>query len=210
MSEFFRASQWPNTPDILTEFLQTSGRAAFAPFLLASTLGANYGIYGPAFELLRDRPLRPGSEEYLDSEKYQIRQWELGPDDSLTSTHRADEPDPSRESGAAERYEPALPNIDNDNMLAWSKRSSAGDNLVVVVVNLDIRNRQSGYVSLPLEEWGIPSGSPYQVHEMLTESQIFGMAPAISWNWIPRVPRRTFSRSGGDCEQNTPEIEYFL
>ena len=59
--------------------------------------------------------------------------------------------------------------IDNENMLAWSKRSAgAGDNLVVVVANLDIRNRQSGYLSLPLEEWGIPSGSPYQVHEMLT------------------------------------------
>ena len=72
--EFFRPNQWPNTPDILTEFLQIGSRAAFLiRFLLASTLGANYGMYGPAFELMESRPVRPGSEEYLDSEKYQVR-----------------------------------------------------------------------------------------------------------------------------------------
>src|SRR5207302_9308000 len=82
--EFFRPNQWPNTPDILTEFLQIGTRAAFMiRFLLAATLGANYGIYGPAFELLESRPLRPGSEEYLDSEKYQIREWNLDRPDSL-------------------------------------------------------------------------------------------------------------------------------
>src|SRR6202020_617581 len=65
--DFFRPNQWPNTPDILTEFLQLGTRGAFLiRLLLASTLGANYGIYGPAFELLEGRPAKPGSEEYLD------------------------------------------------------------------------------------------------------------------------------------------------
>ena len=65
--EFFRPNQWPNTPDILTEFLQIGGRAVFSiRFLLAATLGANYGIYGPAFELMEHEPVRRGSEEYLD------------------------------------------------------------------------------------------------------------------------------------------------
>src|SRR6185437_4299162 len=82
--EFFRPSQWTNTPDILIEFLQTGGRAAFAiRLLLAATLGANYGVYGPAFELLENQPLRPGSEEYLNSEKYEIRNWKLNRADSL-------------------------------------------------------------------------------------------------------------------------------
>ncbi len=82
--EFFRPNQWPNTPDILTEFLQSGLRSAFMiRFLLAATMGANYGIYGPAFELMEHRPLRPGSEEYLDSEKYQIRSWDLNRADSL-------------------------------------------------------------------------------------------------------------------------------
>src|SRR6185503_1509785 len=75
--EFFRPNQWTNTPDILTEFLQMGGRPAFViRLLLASTLGANYGIYGPAFELQEHLPVRHGSEEYLNSEKYEVRHWD--------------------------------------------------------------------------------------------------------------------------------------
>ena len=82
--EYFRPSLWPNTPDILTEYLQFGGRPAFMTRLvLAATLGANYGIYGPAFELCVDRAREPGSEEYLDSEKYQIQNWHSGNADSL-------------------------------------------------------------------------------------------------------------------------------
>src|SRR5579862_787552 len=82
--EFFRPNQWPNTPDILTEFLQMGGRPGFViRLLLASTLGANYGIYGPAFELQEHRPVKHGSEEYLNSEKYEVRHWDLTRPDSL-------------------------------------------------------------------------------------------------------------------------------
>ena len=82
--EFFRPNPWPNTPDILTEYLQTGGRPAFiARLVLAATLGASYGIYGPAFELCESRPREPGSEEYLDSEKYQVRHWDLNYPNSL-------------------------------------------------------------------------------------------------------------------------------
>ena len=71
--EYFRPNLWPNTPDILTEQLQFGGRPTFmARLVLAATLGASYGIYGPAFELCENRPLGPGREEYLDSEKYEI------------------------------------------------------------------------------------------------------------------------------------------
>src|SRR4029077_13230974 len=84
VSEYFRANLWPNTPDILTEYLQTGGHAAFAArFILAATLGANYGIYGPAFELCEGRAREAGSEEYLDSEKNQIRAWDRDSPDSL-------------------------------------------------------------------------------------------------------------------------------
>jgi starch synthase (maltosyl-transferring) len=82
--EYFRPNFWPNTPDILTEYLQTGGRGAFMNRLvLAATLTASYGIYGPAFELMEHVPREPGSEEYLDSEKYQIRQRDLDRPDSL-------------------------------------------------------------------------------------------------------------------------------
>src|SRR5690606_31080671 len=82
--EYLRPNLWPNTPDILNEYLQVGGRPAFmARLVLAATLGANYGIYGPAFELMESRPREPGSEEYLDSEKYQLRVWQTDRPDSL-------------------------------------------------------------------------------------------------------------------------------
>ena len=76
--EYFRPNFWPNTPDILHETLQQGGRPAFiVRAVLAATLAANYGIYGPAYELQERAPREPGSEEYLNSEKYEIKQ--LGP-----------------------------------------------------------------------------------------------------------------------------------
>ena len=82
--EFFRPNFWPNTPDILHADLQRGGRAAFmARLVLAATLSPNYGIYGPAFELQEAAPREEGSEEYLDSEKYQQRTWDLKRADSL-------------------------------------------------------------------------------------------------------------------------------
>src|SRR5207302_9501492 len=84
VSDFLRANLWPNTPDILTEYLQFGGRPAFMTRLvLAAMLGANYGIYGPAFELCENVAREPGSEEYLNSEKYEIKHWDLHSKKSL-------------------------------------------------------------------------------------------------------------------------------
>jgi starch synthase (maltosyl-transferring) len=167
--DFFRPNQWPNTPDILTEFLQLGSRSAFMiRYLLVATIGANYGIYGPAFELLEGRPVRPGSEEYLDSEKYQIREWDLNRPDSLreliTLVNRI-----RRENEALQSdYLLEFHNIDNDQLLCFSKRSPDGSNLIVVVVNLDPHHRQAGFVDLPLDQLGIEEGRPYQAHDLLT------------------------------------------
>ena len=106
--DYFRPNVWPNTPDILTEALQFGGRPVFmARLVLAATLAANYGIYGPAYELMEAAPRDPGGEEYLDSEKYQLRHWNLERPDSLRALHRPGEPHPARESGAANGREPA-------------------------------------------------------------------------------------------------------
>src|SRR4029077_13487756 len=78
VKEFFRPNLWPNTPDILNEYLQHGGRAAFmARLVLAATLGSNYGIYGPAYELCENVPREKRSEEYLNSEKYEIKDRDL-------------------------------------------------------------------------------------------------------------------------------------
>ena len=172
MREFFRPNQWTNTPDILTEFLQSGNRAAFmVRYLLAATLGANYGIYGPAFELLESRPLRPGSEEYLNSEKYQVRQWDLNRPESLRRliavVNRIRRNNTALQSDWGLAFHP----VSNDNLLCYSKRSDDGKNLVLMVMNLDYTNTQSGFVDLPLERFGIPDGVRYQVHELLIGEQ---------------------------------------
>ncbi len=167
--EYFRANQWPNTPDILTEFLQLGTRAAFLiRFLLAATLGANYGVYGPAFELMESHAVRPGSEEYLDSEKYQIRHWELDNPNSLreiiTLVNRIRHDNPALQSDWLLDFHP----VDNEQLICYSKRSADGLNLVLVVVNLDPHHRQSGFVDLPLDELGIDEDRPYQANDLLT------------------------------------------
>ena len=167
--EFFRPNQWPNTPDILTEFLQIGSRAAFMiRYLLAATLGANYGIYGPAFELMESKAIRQGSEEYLNSEKYQTRFWDLSRADSLRElialVNRIRRNNPALQSDWSLAFHP----VSNDNIICYSKRSDDGSNLVVTVVNLDPHHVQSGIVELPLDEFHIEEDHPYQAHDMLT------------------------------------------
>jgi starch synthase (maltosyl-transferring) len=170
--EFFRANQWPNTPDILTEFLQSGSRQAFMiRYLLAATLGANYGIYGPAFELLESKPLRPGSEEYLNSEKYQVRQWDLDRPDSLrrfiSVVNRIRRENPALQSDWGLEFH----SVSNDNLLCYSKRSADGANIVLMVINLDYTSTQAAMVDLPIDRFGIPEGARYQANDMLVGEQ---------------------------------------
>jgi starch synthase (maltosyl-transferring) len=158
--EYFRPNVWPNTPDILHEALQHGGRAAFiVRLVLAATLAANYGIYGPAYELLEHLPREPGSEEYLNSEKYQLKRWERARADSLQALiarlNRLRHENPALQSDWSLRFHP----VDNHQLLAYSKQH--GDNVILVVVNLDFHHPQSGWVDLDLE------GS-YQVHDVLS------------------------------------------
>jgi len=167
--EFFRPNQWANTPDILTEFLQMGGRAAFAiRLLLAATLGANYGIYGPAFELLENRPLRHGSEEYLDSEKYEIRHWDLNRADSLRSLIARVNEIRNNNEALQNDWSLRFHFVDNDQLLCYSKESEDRANLIVAVVNLDPHHTQSGHVTLPLEELELPRDRAYEAEDLLS------------------------------------------
>ena len=176
--EFFRPNQWPNTPDILTEFLQIGSRPAFMiRLLLAATLGANYGVYGPAFELLESRPVRPGSEEYLDSEKYQIRHWDLDSPDSLREfislVNRIRRENPALQSDWSLEFH----SVDNEQLICYSKRSSDGANLILTVVNLDPHHVQSGFVDLPLDSLQIEPDHPYQANDLLTGARYVWNGP---------------------------------
>jgi len=166
--EFFKPNFWPNTPDILPEHLQYGGRPAFVMrLLLAATLSSNYGIYGPAFELCVNDSV-PGKEEYADSEKYEIRIWQWDQPGNLkdlitrVNTIR-------RENEALQTtWNLKFYDVDNEYLLFYGKANEDSSNIILVVVNLDPKHVQSGWVNVPIAELGIPTDQPYLVHELLS------------------------------------------
>jgi starch synthase (maltosyl-transferring) len=165
--EFYRPNVFANTPDILHEYLQHGGRPAFeARLVLAATLSPSYGIYS-GYEHFENAPVRPGSEEYLDSEKYETKKRKL--DGPLLPMVRA--------LNRARRENPALQHLDNvtfletenERLFGYLKRT--GDNAVLVVVNLDPVMPQEGICLLPVST-GLPPA--YRVLELLTGD---------TWTW---------------------------
>jgi len=170
--EFFRPNVWPNTPDILHEFLQHGGQPAFKlRLVLAATLAANYGIYGPAYEVCENRPIKPGSEEYLDSEKYQIRVWDLDSPysikDWITRVNRIRREHPALQSNNSLRFQA----IDNEEIICYTKQTEDLSDLMLMVVNLSPHHKHSGWIYLPLESLGLNPDQPYQLHDLLNDNQ---------------------------------------
>jgi starch synthase (maltosyl-transferring) len=186
--EYFRPNAWPNTPDILTEALQYGGRPVFASRLvLAATLAASYGIYGPAYELMEHTARDPGTEEYLDSEKYQIRHWQLDRPDSLRPLvaliNRIRHENPALHSDRSLMFFPT----DNEQLICYAKRSEDGTNTIVVVVNLDPHNVHSGWVDLDLEKLELEVDAPYQMHDLLSGARYLWQG---SRNFVQLDPAR--------------------
>ncbi|MGO8767029.1 MAG: alpha-1,4-glucan--maltose-1-phosphate maltosyltransferase [Limisphaerales bacterium] len=172
VAEFLRPNLWPNTPDILSQFLQTDGRAAFAiRFILAATLGANYGIYGPAFELCENAPREPGDEEYLNSEKYEIKHWDLSAPRSLenliTRVNQIRRENPALQADRNLKFH----HTDNPELIAYTKSTGDGDDTVLTVVNLNPHYKHSGWLELPLENFGLVADKIFQMHDLLTEAR---------------------------------------
>ncbi len=206
--DYFRPNCWPNTPDILPENLQFGGRAAFmARLVLAATLAGNYGIYGPAFELLESTPREAGAEEYLDSEKYELRHWPLDRPDTLApfiarvNAARRDNP-------ALQRGRLAFQTTDNEQLIAYARSDDDGD-AVLVVVNLDPHHVQSGWLSLDATALAIDTERPYQMHDLLSGARFLWsgarnfvqLDPARSPAHVFRLRRRVRSER---------DFDYFL
>jgi starch synthase (maltosyl-transferring) len=184
--EYFRPNVWPNTPDILHETLQQGGRPAFiVRIVLAATLAASYGIYGPAYELLEREPREPGSEEYLNSEKYEIKRWPLERADSLReligrlNAIRHDHPALQRDWSL--HFHP----VDNDQLLVYSKRHET--DVVLVAVNLDVARPQAGFVQLSLEHLNIAPHETFEVHDLLAGGRYTWTGPR---NYIELNPHQ--------------------
>ncbi len=170
--QYYRPNVWPNTPDILPETLQSGLRPMYAArLILAATLSANYGIYGPTYELMESTPREPGSEEYRDSEKYQLRHWSLERPDSLWSLIAR--MNRIRRENAALQSDTGLHfcRIDNEQLIAYLKVDAASSNVILTVVNLDPHQPQSGWVDLDIESLKLEAAQPYQVHDLLSDQR---------------------------------------
>lgn len=164
--EFFRPNFWTNTPDILPEYLQKGGRPAFIiRFILAATLSSNYGMYGPVYENCINIPLHEGSEEYLDSEKYELMQNVISSqniDSIITRVNQVRKQHPALQNTDSIRFHP----IDNPQLICYSKHCEATGEVLLIIVNLDYEYKQSGFVHLRQADLHLHQDS-FQVHDLL-------------------------------------------
>jgi starch synthase (maltosyl-transferring) len=165
--------------------------------VLAATLSSNYGIYGPAFELLEHHPREHGSEEYASSEKYELRSWDLKQPDSLRHfIRRVNEI--RRENAALHRTQGIVfHQTTNEMLLAYSKRREG--NTLLCIVNLDPRNTQSGWVDLRMDELGLDWNGRFTVHDLLSDAR-YGWAGQRNYIELnPHVvPAHIFRIEGGE------------
>jgi starch synthase (maltosyl-transferring) len=176
--DFYRPNCFANTPDILHEYLVSGGRPAFeARLVLAATLSPAYGIYS-GFENCENKPVRPGSEEYLDSEKYEVKERTLdGPLLALLARLNA----ARRENPALQWLDLTILETENEQLFAFLKRH--GENTVVTIVNLDPRATQVGVCVVPVST-GLPPA--YPVRDLLSDQR---------WTW--RIGRNYVSLGPG-------------
>ena len=159
--EYFRPNLWPNTPDILHDYLAHGGRAAhLVRFALAATLSSVYGVYGPPFEHIVNRQ-HPDREEYADNEKYEIRVWDWDDPKSLQPffrrINRIRKENPALQSNRSLQFLPTT----NPQIIAYSKVQA--ENLIICVVSLDPWQIQQGLVDLT--STGLDKG--YQLHDLV-------------------------------------------
>ena len=186
VSDFFRPNFWPNTPDILHADLQTGGPAAFeARLVLAATLSSTYGIYGPAFELGESTPREPGSEEYLNSEKYQQRTWDLTGGARLRGlierVNGARRDHPALQTNERLLFHP----VDNPNLLAYSKNTANQRDVILSVVNFDYHATHSGVITIDLAGLGLVDDEPYEAVDLLDDQTYTWTGPRA---WVELDP----------------------
>jgi starch synthase (maltosyl-transferring) len=169
VAEYFRGNLWPNTPDILHETLVRGGRDAFKlRLVLAATLSSLYGIYS-GYELVENVPISPSSEEYLDSEKYEIkiRSWS-GPNtlvDFITRVNAI-----RRANRALQLYDNlTFHAADSPQVLWYEKATGDGRNVIFVAANLEPGVEHDSMVDVPIERLGIAPDRTYKMHELLSD-----------------------------------------
>ncbi|MDQ3953607.1 MAG: alpha-1,4-glucan--maltose-1-phosphate maltosyltransferase [Actinomycetota bacterium] len=168
LADYFRPNFFANTPDILHEYLQQGGPPAFKiRLVLASMLSPTYGIYS-GYELFENKPLQQGSEEYLHSEKYEVRHRDLGVEGSLVPYVKRINDIRRKHAASSELTNLLFHYVDNDNVMAFSKTSRDADP-ILVVVNLNPVHWAEATVHLDLDALGIDPAHPFRVHDLISD-----------------------------------------
>lgn len=184
--EYMRPNLFANTPDILHAYLQQGGPPAFrVRLLLAATLGASYGIYS-GFEVCENRPARQGSEEYLNSEKYEYRHWDWRQPGNLRGLIARVNAIRREHSALQSDWGLRFHQTDNDQLICYSKRSADGSDALLVVANLDPRFMQHGWIRVPLTEFGLTADRGYEAHDLLSGETYRWHG---EWNYVRLEPQ---------------------
>ncbi|MEY8019946.1 alpha-1,4-glucan--maltose-1-phosphate maltosyltransferase [Muriicola sp. SD30] len=189
MKEYYRPNFWPNTPDINPYHLQGANESMhLIRYALAATLCGNLGIYGPVFEYMVTDAM-PGKEEYLHSEKYEVRFWDWGIENKIThlitKLNLIRKNHPSLQQTNNIRF----CRIDNDNLMAFYKWNDEGTDETLMVINLDSNYAQQGMVQLPLGELGVEAGKPIQMRDLVTDNSYLWYS---EWNFVELPPSLPF------------------
>ncbi|MFN2526980.1 MAG: alpha-1,4-glucan--maltose-1-phosphate maltosyltransferase, partial [Actinomycetota bacterium] len=175
MADYFRPNFFANTPDILHEYLQHGGPPAFKVRLaLAAFLSPSYGIYS-GFELFENAPVRPGSEEYMNSEKYELKPRDYSGDNLMPYITRINEIR-RKHPVTSELTNLYFHGVDKEHMLAFSKTGRNQDALLVVV-NLNPWHWEEATLHLNLDVFGIGHDQPFEVHDLITDTTFMCRGP---------------------------------
>lgn len=184
---YFRPNFWPNTPDINPYYLQGSGENGFIMRVaLAATLSSSYGLYGPVYEFAEAAPV-PGKEEYLNSEKYEIRQHDWNRvtrlTDIITLLNKARHENEALQS----TWNISFCNINHPHLLAYLKATDDLSNIILVVVNMDVHNRHAGFIELPKDRLKIQGEVNVKLHDLITGDHYTWTQ---DWNYVELDPYR--------------------
>ena len=187
LREYFRPNFWPNTPDILAYELMGAGSNAFAlRYLMAATLSSNYGVYGPSYEFLENagNPVT-GKEEYYDSEKYIVRNYDWNARNRLTDLYTRVNRIRRENKALQTTWNIHFTRTDNDQLMSYVKISDDGSNIIWCIANFDVHHMQSGYIEVPKTLLGIEWMVNLKVTDLLTGETYYWFN---DWNYVSLNP----------------------
>lgn len=182
---YFRPNFWPNTPDILPYHLQNQGENSFIlRYALAATLSSNYGVYGPSYEFLENTPIE-GKEEYYNSEKYEVRQYDWKRTNRMTDIMSLLNQVRHQNEALHSTWNLQFCPIENPQLIAYLKTTDDLSNIILVIVNLDPNGKQSGYVQLPKDKLKLSDKINVKLHDLITDEHYTWTQ---EWNFVELNP----------------------